>query len=140
MNKKTIIYIACVIALLLVIVFAIYFAISSNKTNIPNRAVIKLERFDEDYNLERTIEIKKKKQIDEIKEICNNLSLEQYEELQNLGISNDVKLDLGNGKFLMIQLDLPEYCYYEDEASNTKLVIKMPEGLLEKVNQILEKN
>ena len=140
MNKKTIIYIACVIALLLVIVFAIYFAISSNKTNIPNRAVIKLERFDEDYNLERTIEIKKKKQIDEIKEICNNLSLEQYEELQNLGISNDVKLDLGDGKFLMIQLDLPEYCYYEDADSNTKLVIKMPEGLLEKVNQILEKN
>lgn len=140
MNKKTIIYIACVIALLLVIVFVIYFAISSNKTNIPNRAVIKLERFDEDYNLERTIEIKKKKQIDEIKEICNNLSLEQYEELQNFGISNDVKLDLGDGKFLMIQLDLPEYCYYEDEASGTKLVIKMPEGLLEKVNQILEKN
>ena len=40
----------------------------------------------------------------------------------------------------MIQLDLPEYCYYEDADSNTKLVIKMPEGLLEKVNQILEKN
>ena len=38
----------------------------------------------------------------------------------------------------MIQLTLTEYCYYEDANSNTKLVIKMPEGLLEKVNNILQ--
>ena len=40
----------------------------------------------------------------------------------------------------MIQQDLNEYCYYEDANSNTKLVIKMPEGLLEKVNNILAEN
>ena len=76
----------------------------------------------------------------EIKEICDNPSLEQDDTTPYLAIRNDVKLDLGNEKFFMIQLDLEEYCYYEDAASNTKLVIKMPEGLLEKVNEILLKN
>ena len=40
----------------------------------------------------------------------------------------------------MIQLGLDKYCYYEDANTDTQLVIKMPEGLLEKINDILAKN
>ena len=141
MNKKTIIYIACAVAITLIIAVAIYFIVTANKSkNSEVEPKIILTKYNENFETEKTIEITNKKQMQEINKICKNPSLEQNEETQSYIIINDVKLDLGNGKFFMIQLDLKEYCYYEDANSNTKLVIKMPAGLLEKVNNILIQN
>ena len=137
MDKKAIIYISCLVALIIIIVFAIYFTVISNKTenlNLDQKIVI--EKYDENFEIEKTFQIIDKKQVNEIIKICENPSLEQDDTSPYLAIRNDVKIDLGNDKFFMIQLDLPEYCYYEN--GDTKLVIKMPEGLLEKVNEFLQ--
>lgn len=138
MKKRTIIYIACAVAIALIIAFAVYFAINANKSgNAENEQKIIIEKYDDNFNIEKTIEITDKNQIKEINKICKNPSLEQDDTSPYLAIRNDIKVDLGNGGFFMIQEDLNEYCYYEDANSNTKLVIKIPEGLLEKVNGIL---
>ena len=136
MSKKRMIYIFSIIAVVLIIAFVIYFIVTSNKSGSPKSdSKITITKYDENFNPEKEIEVTNKKQIKEINEICENLSLEQDKQY---GIRNDIKLDLGNGKFFMIQEDLNGYCYYEDTNSNTELVIKMPEGLLEKINDILK--
>lgn len=139
MNKKTIIYIASAVGVVLIIAFAIYFVVKTNNSgNLDSEQKIIITKYDDNFEVEETIEITNKKQIKEINKICEKPSLEQDDTSTYLAIRNDVKLDLGNEKFFMLQLDIPEYCYYEDANSNTKLVIKMPEGLLEKVNGILQ--
>ena len=141
MKKSTIIYIACAVAVALIIAFAVYFAINANKSGNPeNEQKVVITKYNDNFEVEKTIEVTDKKQIEEINKICENPSLEQDDTSPYLAIKNDIKIDLGNGKFFMIQEDLNEYCYYEDATSNTKLVIKMPEGLLEKVNTILGEN
>ena len=138
MSKKTIILIACIVAAILIIAFAVFFITKVQKTDNSNEEKIIITRYDDNFNILKTIEITSKKDIKEIKKICDNISLEQNEDTKYLGIRNDVKVDLGNNKYFMIQLDLEEYCYYEDPSSNISLVIKMPEGLLNKVNSILD--
>jgi len=139
MKKRTIIYIACAVAIAIIIAFAIYFAITTNKSeNTGVQQKIVITKYNDNFEAEKTVEITDKKQIKEINKICENPSLEQDDTSPYLAIRNDIKVDLGNGKFFMIQEDLNEYCYYEDANSNTKLVIKMPEGLLEKANEILQ--
>jgi len=133
MKKRTIIYIACAIAVALIIAFVVYFAITFNETS-----KITITKYDSNFEVEKTIEIANKKQIKQINKICKNPSLEQDDKSKYLAIRNDIKLDLGNNKFFMIQKNLNEYCYYEDANSNIKLVIKMPEGLLDKVNEFLK--
>ena len=141
MSKRNIIFICIAVAVVIVITFAVYFIVTGTKNNTTeNLDKITLIKYDENFNVEKTIEITNKKQMKEIKELCDNPSLEQDDNTLYRAIRNDLKLDLGNERFFMIQLDLEEYCYYEDASSNTKLVIKMPEGLLEKVNGILLKN
>ena len=138
MSKRNIIFICIAVAIVIIIAFTVYFIVASTKYS--NTDKITLIKYDENFDVEKTIEITNKKQMKEIKELCDNPSLEQDDTTQYLAIRNDAKLDLENEKFFMIQLDLEEYCYYEDASSNTKLVIKMPEGLLEKVNEILSEN
>ena len=139
MKKRTIIYIACAVAIAIIIAFAIYIAITTNKSeNTGVQQKIVITKYNDNFEAEKTVEITDKKQIKEINKICENPSLEQDDTSPYLAIRNDIKVDLGNGKFFMIQEDLNEYCYYEDANSNTKLVIKMPEGLLEKANEILQ--
>lgn len=141
MNKKTIIYIACGVAIALIIAISIYFILVSNKSESgKTEQKITLTKYDENFDVAKTIEITNKKQMKEIEKICDNPSLEQDDTTPYLAIKNDIKLDLGNGRFFMIQLNLPKYCYYEDTTSETKLVIKMPEGLLDKVNQLVSEN
>ena len=141
MKKRTIIYIACAVAIALIIAFVVFFVINANKTaNLESEQKIIIEKYDDNFEIEKTIEITDKNQIKEINKTCKNPSLEQDDTSPNLAIRNDIKLDLGNGIFFMIQEDLNEYCYYEDANSDIKLVIKMPEGLLEKVNNILAEN
>lgn len=139
MKKRTIIYIACIVAITLIIAFAVYFIINANKSgNTESEQKIIITKYGDNFETQKAVEITDKKQIKEINKICENPSLEQDDTSPYLAIRNDIKVDLGNGKFFMIQADLNEYCYYEDANSNTKLVIKMPEGLLEKVNSILQ--
>ena len=139
MSKKTIIYIACGVAIALIIAFAVYFIINSNKSeNVENAQKIIITKYNDNFETEKTIEITDKEQLKELSKICQNPSLEQDDTTPYLAIRNDIKVDLGNGKFFMIQEDLNEYCYYEDASSNTKLVIKMPEGLLDKINGMLQ--
>lgn len=142
MKKRTIIYIACGVAIALIIAFAVYFIIAANKSgNAENKQKIIITKYNSTFEEEKTVEITDKKQIKEINKICENVSLEQDDISISLGIRRDVKVDLGNGKIFFIQLDLPvNYCYYEDSNSNTELVIKMPEGLSDKVNNILAQN
>ncbi len=141
MSKRNIIFICVAVAVIIVVAFAVYFIVKpvNDSKNSDNEKII-IEKYDEDFNVEKTVEITNKKQIKQLKDICENPSLEQDDETPYLAIRNDVKIDLGNGKFLMIQLGLDKYCYYEDANTDTQLVIKMPEGLLEKVNDILAKN
>lgn len=134
MDKKTIIYISCLVALIIIIIFSIYFIPLSNKTENLNPKIV-IEKYDENFEIEKTFQIIDKKQVNEIIKICETPSLEQDDTSQYLAIRNDVKIDLGNGKFFMMQLDLPEYCYYEN--GNINLVIKTPKGLLEKVNSFI---
>lgn len=137
MNKKAIIYISCLIAVVLIVVFAIYFTSTTNKSqNLNSKPKIIIEKYDENFEIEKTFQIIDEKQVNEIIQICENPSLKQDDTSPYLAIRNDVKIDLGNGKFFMIQLDLPKYCYYEN--GDTKLVIKMPAGLLDKVNEFLQ--
>ena len=139
MKKRTIIYIACAVAIALIIALAVYFIINTNKSNnIEELQKIIITKYDNNFEVEKTIEITDKGQIKELSKICQNPSLEQDNTTPYLAIRNDIKIDLGNGAFFMIQEDLNEYCYYEDANSNTKLVIKMPQGLLEKANSVLK--
>lgn len=139
MKKKNIIFIACAITVLLIVAVTVYFVVTNNKSeNLNSEQKIIIEKYNENFEVEKTIEITDEKQIKEITKICENPSLEQDDVSISLGIKNEVKVDFGNGRFFMIQLDIPEYCHYED--LNTKLRIKMPDGLLEKVNEILAEN
>lgn len=133
MSKKTIIYIACAVAIVLIAALVIYFVVAKSENS--NSKII-ITKYDENFEVEKTIELTKKKQIKEINKICENPSLEQDDKSPYLAIRNDVKVDLGNNKFFMIQLGQKEYCYYEN--ADTKLVIKIPEGLLDKINEILK--
>ena len=141
MSKRNIIFICVAVAVIIVIAFAVYFiAKAVNKPEEPDEGKIVIEKYDENFNIEKTIEITNKKQIKELKKICENPSLEQDDTTPYIAIRNDLKIDFENGKYFMIQLNLQDYCYYEDTNLSTQLVIKMPKGLLEKVNDILEKN
>lgn len=143
MSKRNIIFICIAVAVVIIIAFTVYFIVigtGAKNNSTENAEKITLIKYDENFNVEKTIDITNKKQMKRINELCDNPSLEQDDTTPYLAIRNDVKLDLGNEKFFMIQLDRKEYCYYQDTASNIKLVIKMPEGLLEKVNEILSEN
>lgn len=139
MNKKTVIYIVCAVVLVIAIALILYFTVFNKNINNPNEDQDKINIivYDENFDVAKTIEITNKKQRKEIEKICDNPSLEQDEDSPYLAIKNDLKIDFDNGRFFMIQLNLPEYCYYEDANSDTKLVIKMPEGLLDKVNELI---
>lgn len=133
MNKKAVIYTACVVTIILIAALVIYFVVAKSENSNSKMVITK---YNENFEIEKEIQITNKKQIKEINKICKNPSLEQDEKSPYLAIRNDVKLDLGNGIFFMIQLGQKDYCYYEN--ADTKLVIKMPEGLLKTVNDILQ--
>lgn len=139
MNKKTVIYISCAVILVIAVALVLYFTVFNKNENSTGEEQNKINiiTYDENFDVDKTIEITNKKDKKEIEKICNNISLEQDDEFSNRAVRNDVKVELGNNRFIMIQLDISEYCYYEDSNSNTKIIIKMPEGLLDKVNQLI---
>ncbi len=153
MSKRKIIIICSIVAVIIVVAVAVFFitkAVVNNSNNSGAKAQnetknedvekIIIEIYDDDFNVERTIEITNKKQIKELKSVCENPSLEQDDMTPYLVVENDIKLDLTNGVYYIFQSDLKDYCFYNNDNTNTKLTIKMPEGLLEKVNEILANN
>lgn len=139
MNKKTIIYICLAVVVVISIAIALYFIIANNSNNTDKVEKIVLEKY-ENYELAKTLEITDKKKLKELTTIYEGVSLEQDENTESLAIRSDVKLDLGNGTIFFIQLDIPDYCYMENSNTNVKTVIKMPVGLLEYVNTVLNEN
>ena len=138
MKKNTIIYVVAGVVALIIIALSIYLAVSNNsKSN--NRYVtknIKIEKYNESGEAEEVVEIKKRKDINELLEICKNISLEQDETSKYLGIKTDVKIDLQNGVELYLQNEIKDYCFYKTDDVNC--TIKMPEGLLDYVNNKLK--
>ena len=143
MKKSTIIYIVAIVISVLVIGLAIGFAIASKKNkNNDSAKNIKIIKYAQNQQnteksvIEKEIELKKKKDINRLSEICNNISLEQDETTKGLGIKTDVEIDLQNGITLSLQNGLDDYCSYSSIGVN--VTIKMPEGLVDFVNDILK--
>ena len=147
MSKRNIIFICIAVAVVIIIAFTICFVVIHNNNNKNNSEQniyktekITITKYDENFEVEKTIDVTKNREIKELKEICDNLSLEQDDISSRLAIRNDIKVDLNNGTFFMIQSDLKDYCYVENSSSNLSLTIKMPEGLFDYVNTILQEN
>lgn len=146
MSKRNIIFICIAIAVVIIIAFIIYFIVINNndnsdsEQNIYNTEKVIITKYDDNLEVEQTVEITKNSKIRELKEICDNVSLEQDDITSQLVIKKDIKVDLNNGTFFMIQSDLEDYCYIENSNSNLSLTIKMPEGLFSYVNTILQEN
>lgn len=141
MSKKNVIYMICVIVLVLIIAIAVYFATVSNKANkLEVKDKIIIEQYDENFEINKTIEVTDKKQIENLKELYNNCSLAQEEEFKNIGIRNDIKIKIEDGKYFILQTELDDYCYYENSETNTNLTIRMPNDLLQIVNYYLNNN
>ncbi len=138
MKKNTIIYVVVGVVALIIIALSIYLAVSNNSKSNNRYATknIKIEKYNESGEVEKVVEIKKRKDINELLEICKNISLEQDETSKYLGIKTDVKIDLQNGVELYLQNEIKDYCFYKTDDVNC--TIKMPEGLLDYVNKKLK--
>ena len=138
MKKNTIIYIIAGIIAVIIIALSIYFVVSNNSKSNNRYATknIKIERYNENGEVEKTVELKKRKDINELLDICKNISLEQDETSKYLGIKTDVRIDLQNGVELYLQNEIKDYCFYKTD--DVKCTIKMPEGLLDYVNSKLK--
>lgn len=139
MKKNTIIYVVAGVVALIIILLSICLAVSNNSSKSNNRYAtknIKIEKYNESGEVEKVVEIKKRKDINELLEICKNISLEQDETSKYLGIKTDVKIDLQNGVELYLQNEIKDYCFYKTDDVNC--TIKMPEGLLDYVNNKLK--
>ena len=132
MKKNTIIYVVVGVVALIIIALSIYLSVSNNSKSNNRYATknIKIEKYNESGEVEKVVEIKKRKDINELLEICKNIT-SKY-----LGIKTDVKIDLQNGVELYLQNEIKDYCFYKTDDVNC--TIKMPEGLLDYVNKKLK--
>ena len=137
MKKNTIIYIVSTVIALVIISIGVYFAIQKNNNkNESETKNITIIKYNKDNGSEKIVEIKKKKDINKLSEICNNISLEQDETTKGFGIKMDIEIDLQNGTKLYLQEGLEDYCAYSSKDIN--YTIKMPEGLVDFVNNALK--
>lgn len=142
MNKKTIIYISIAVGAVILIAVGIFliFTLTSNTNEDYKTKKVTIQNFDENFEVDKTIEITDKNKIKQLREICNGISLEKDNTTETLAIRNDVKINLNNGVVLYIQLDYDKYCFIENSNKNIRQIITMPEGLFEYVNNILNEN
>ena len=132
MKKNTIIYVVVGVVALIIIALSIYLAVSNNSKSNNRYATknIKIEKYNESGEVEKVVEIKKRKDINELLEICKNISLEQDETSKYLGIKTDVKIDLQTknlanypeygtkyGKIRIPSLNIDLDLYYGDTLS-----------------------
>ena len=139
MNKKTIILVSSIIGILLILAFTVYFIYLKHSNELNANKKVTITKYDDGFNIEKTVELDDKKQINEIHNIFKKIDLVQKEELSTKLIKNEVKIELDNNIFIMIELDISDYCYYEDPNTDTKLIIEMPNGLLDIVKNVINK-
>ncbi|MBO4815867.1 MAG: hypothetical protein J5507_02850 [Clostridia bacterium] len=134
MSKKNIIIISCIAALVIIaIVVTLILVLSDKKT-------VKIEEYNENSEVAKTIELNDKKTVKKLYKMANENTLNTENVPENLGIRNDVKISFNDGRFFMLQFNLEEYCYYENPNTDKKIIVNMPEGLLDTVNNLLEQN
>ena len=97
---------------------------------------ITIEKYNENNEIEKTVEIKNKNDVNKLFEICDKISLDQDETTENLWIKSDIVVNLQNGLTLFLQEGLDDYCFYKTE--DISCTIKTPEGLLDFVNNALK--
>lgn len=137
MKKTTIIYIVSITIAVIIISIGVYFTFQKNNNkNEYETKNITIKKYNGNDEIEKTVEIKNKKDINELLEICNNISLEQDETTKGFGIKIDIEVDLQNGIKLYLQDGLDKYCAYNSKDIN--YTIKMPAGLVDFVNNALK--
>lgn len=118
----------------IIIAIGVYFALQKiNKSATKN---ITIEKYNENNEIEKTVEIKNKNDVNKLFEICDKISLDQDETTENLWIKSDIVVNLQNGLTLFLQEGLDDYCFYKTE--DISCTIKTPEGLLDFVNNALK--
>lgn len=134
MKKSTIIYMVSITIAVIIIAIGVYFALQKiNKSATKN---ITIEKYNENNEIEKTVEIKNKNDVNKLFEICDKISLDQDETTENLWIKSDIVVNLQNGLTLFLQEGLDDYCFYKTE--DISCTIKTPEGLLDFVNNALK--
>lgn len=134
MNKKNIIIISCITAVVVIaIVVTLILVLSDKKT-------VKIEEYNDNIEISKTIELKDKKTVKKLYKMANENTLNTENVPENLGIRNDVKVSFNDGSFFMVQFNLEEYCYYENPNTDKKIIVNMPEGLLDTITNLLEEN
>ncbi|MGN1271506.1 MAG: hypothetical protein ACI4UX_06095 [Clostridia bacterium] len=135
MKKSTIIYIVSIIIAVIIISVGVCFAIINNKNKFATKNIT-IEKYNENNEIEKTVEIKNKNDVNKLFEICDKISLDQDETTKNLGIKTNIVVNLQNGLTLSLQEGLDDYCFYKTE--DISCTIKTPEGLLDFVNNALK--
>ena len=136
MNKKTIVLISGIVLLIIVVLVTTFLIINNKKTKQNQN--ITITQYDKNMGIIKKVEIEDKDQIKYFYNIFKDISLEQKEELQYKIINNEVEIKLGDNRFINLQLNNTEYCYYENPNTNTKLIIEIPNGLINTINKILK--
>ena len=98
MKKNTVIYLVAGIVALIIIGLSIYFAVAHNNTsdNRYDTKNITIEKYNENGELEKTVEIKRKKDINELLDICKirmKFTSQEIEKIREVRISMDRKPD-----------------------------------------------
>ncbi len=133
MSKKNIIIISSVAAFLII-------AIVITLILVLNKKTIKIEKYNDDFEVDKTIELKDKKTVRKLYKIAKEKNLTTENVSQDMGIKNDIKVIFEDGRFFIMQFDLDNYCYYENPNTDTKIFVNMPEELLNIVTNLLEEN
>ena len=134
MSKKNIIIISSIAAVVIIAILVILILRFSNKKTV------KIEKYNDNFEVSKTVEIKNKKTVKKLDKMIIEENLNTENVPQDLGIKNDVKVSFDDGRFFMIQISLNNYCYYENPNTNTKIVINMPDGLIDIITKALEEN
>ena len=130
MNKKYIILLACVIVIILTVIIVTLLSKSKQK--------VKIEVYSYNIDLERTIEISDSKATKELNDIYNKAVAEENDEIQSYGLKQNIKGVFGDGRYIVIQPTITEYCFLADPNKKIEKNITMPEGLLDLVNELIK--
>ena len=130
MNKKSIIIISSIVAVLIIVSIVLIIL-------IKNKTKVKIEVYDFNFKLYKTVEIKDKKTAKQIEEMFNKASENKKEEIQNLGIRNEIKIFLNNGSYFVMQFNNKDYCYISNPNENMDMIAVMPDGLYDLVTNLV---
>ena len=127
MSKRSILICASAIVIILTIII-VCFILAGKKNNV------KIEIYDYNINLERTIEINNSKATKELNDFYKKAVAEENDEIQSYGIKQTIKIIFGDGRYFVIQPTITDYCFLANPNKNIEKNVTMPEGLLDLVN------